>query len=246
MEIKPIYAPALRALAPYDVAMIVDDSGSMTMQADVENPLMTRWFEVRRSVEMILRVTQAMNKTVDVYFINRGAFRNISAFSDIAPQFIMPPRGMTNTLATLGKLWHDRREHRSDGRPLVVHLFTDGHPTNEHGNEDMNSFVMWLRNREHLHSTFFSILLCTGEDDVCNAYRALEYRVRGCLGWNGATRGIAGVDVTEDFRGERQAVLARRGPRYNFSFGDYIVKCLVGAIDPQVHAIDLPSGVSPY
>lgn len=243
---RPSYFPALHSLLPHDVALIIDDSGSMAMQADFENPLATRWFEVRRSVEVILRVAGAMEKAVDVYFLNRGVFRDIRQFSDIAAQFVQAPRGMTNTLAAFGELWRDRRSRGLEHRPLVVHLFTDGHPTNDDGHEDVQSFASWLRHRPNLHTTYIAILLCTNEEDVCATYRAMEYRVRGRYGWSAATRGIEGVDVTEDFRNEKQAVLARRGPRYAFSFGDYVVKCLVGAIDPQVHAIDLPAGVSMY
>lgn len=243
---KASYAPAVRNLIPHDIALVIDDSGSMAMQADFDNPLATRWFEVRQSVEMILRVVQAMGKTVDVYFLNRGVFRDVGCFSDIAAQFAQNPRGMTNTIAALSQLWRDRHARGVEHVPLVVHIFTDGHPTNDQGVEDMPSFAAWLRHRQHLHSTFIAILLCTNEEEVCASYRALEYRVRGRYGWNSATRGIEGVDVTEDFRNEKQAVLACRGPRYPFSFGDYVVKCLVGAIDPQVHAIDLPLGMSIY
>jgi hypothetical protein len=246
MEMKASYAPAIRRLLPHDIALIIDDSGSMAMQADYDNPLATRWFEVRRCVEMILRVVEAMGKTVDVYFLNRGVFRGVGCFRDIAAQFAPSPRGMTNTVAALAALWRDRRVRNVEHIPVVIHIFTDGHPTNDGDAEDMPAFAAWLRHRQHITTTFIAILLCTNEEEVCASYRALEYRVRGRYGWCGPTQGIEGVDVTEDFRNEKQAVLARRGPRYPFSLGDYVAKCLVGAIDPQVHAIDLPNGVSMY
>jgi hypothetical protein len=54
-------------------------------------------------------------------------------------------------------------------------------------------------------------------------------------------RGIRGVDFTEDYRGEKRDIWATRGRAYPFSFGDYVVKILAGAIDPSIHLIDLPA-----
>jgi hypothetical protein len=124
-----------------------------------------------------------------------------------------------------------------------VHLFTDGHPTDDNYNENINGFAQWLRNRPGMRQTFFSILMCTDDEEVCQMYRPLEYRVQGQLGWVGATTGISGVDVTEDYRGELRDVRAVQGARFPFSMGDYIAKCLVGPIDPTVHAVDLPRGI---
>ena len=58
----------------------------------------------------------------------------------------------------------------------------------------------------------------------------------------GFNQGIRGVDFTEDFRGEIRDVKSTRGRNYPFSFGDYVVKILVGSIDPSIHLIDLPQG----
>ena len=60
----------------------------------------------------------------------------------------------------------------------------------------------------------------------------------------GVNQGIPGVDFTEDYRGERRDVNRTRGRGYPFSFGDYIVKILIGSIDPTIHLIDLPQGGS--
>jgi hypothetical protein len=243
---KPQYLPSLHSLLAYDVALVCDDSGSMALPADADNPNLSRWAELKQAVQIILRVTAAMGKIVDVYFINRGVFRGITCWSDIAPQFARPPGGMTNTIAVLQRLWQDREQGGVLQRPLVVHLFTDGHPTNSYGNEDMFSFAQWLRCRSCIQNTFFAILLCTDDEEVCNMYRPLEYRVQGRFGWTGSTCGIQGVDVTEDYRGEKRDILSLRGPRYSFTFGDFIAKCLVGVIDPQVHMVDLPAGSSLY
>ena len=70
--------------------------------------------------------------------------------------------------------------------------------------------------------------------------------MQGQFGWRGPTTGIKGVDMSEDFRGETRDVQRIRGRGFRFTFGDYIVKCMVGAYDPSIHAIDLPQGMSIY
>ena len=182
-----MYLPSLRRLIDYDVIIVCDDSGSMAMQADDDDPNLTRWAELKQSVRILLGITEAMGKAVDVYFINRGAFRQVRSWNQIANQFNPPPAGFTDTVSVLNRAWYDRSQSGLAERPVVVRL-----------------------------------------------------------SWIGATCGIPGVDVTEDYRGERRDVLALRGPSYSFTFGDYIVKCLVGVIDPQIHIIDMPPGSSIY
>lgn len=96
----------------------------------------------------------------------------------------------------------------------------------------------WLRNRPLPAKFPISIVLCTDDEVIERSYRSLEYNPRNLV-----NTGILGVDVSEDYRGECRDVQRTRGRSYRFSFGDYIVKVLVGSIDPSVHNIDLPDGL---
>ena len=72
---------------------------------------------------------------------------------------------------------HSVQDHMSADqltKPLVIHIFTDGHPTNQGGYEDMNGLVQWLRTRPNIARTFISICLCTDEEDIDRMYRQLE------------------------------------------------------------------------
>ena len=40
------------------------------------------------------------------------------------------------------------------------------------------------------------------------------------------------LDVMDDYRSERTEIQRNRGPTFPFSFGDYIVKALLGSMDP--------------
>jgi len=46
------------------------------------------------------------------------------------------------------------------------------------------------------------------------------------------------LDVCDDFRSERRQVLKVNGKSYPFSYGDYVVKCLIGCIDPSLDKQD--------
>jgi len=173
---------------------------------------------------------------MDVYFLNRGAFRGIRKFSQIAHAFATPPSGGTNIVACLDMVY---REHaRVDlQKPLIVHLLTDGHPTDSYGFENIGQLTNWLANRQWIDRTYFSIILCTDDEEIEIPYRRLEYNP------NSWFKGVQGVDVTEDYRGELRDVRMARGNRwYRFTFGDYVVKTVIGAIDPTIHLIDLPDG----
>ena len=49
---------------------------------------------------------------------------------------------------------------------------------------------------------------------------------------------IHNLDVLVDFISERKEVREAQGPNYPFSFGDYVVKSLIGSIDPQLGNLD--------
>ena len=171
--------------------------------------------------------------TTDIYFINRGAYHNVISFDQIQQAFATPPRGGTNIVAVLDQIQRDRI-NVDMGKPLIIHLFTDGHPTNINGAEDINGLTNWIRSRKFPKQTFYSIVLCTDDTEIERSYRSLETRYKQKISDQDR------IDVTEDYRGELRDVQEKRGRRYRFTLGDYVVKILVGSFDPSIHNIDLP------
>ena len=91
-------------------------------------------------------------------------------------------------------------------------------PTNAYGQTDIHVLENVLRNELRL-GTYVTFLACT--DDL----QAMHY----LSGWD---RRIPNVDVIDDYHSERAEVHRTRGPNFPFSFGDYIVKSLLGSNDP--------------
>ena len=48
----------------------------------------------------------------------------------------------------------------------------------------------------------------------------------------------ANLDVCDDYRTERQQIRKVQGSQHTFSYGDYVVKSLIGAIDPELDQAD--------
>lgn len=104
--------------------------------------------------------------------------------------------------------------------------------------ENIRDVAQWMRLRPYPEKVKISIVLCTDDEGIERSYRSLEFNPQSCVP---CSQGILGVDVSEDYRGETRDVRNTRGRNYRFTFGDYIVKVLVGAIDPSIHNIDLPA-----
>ncbi len=73
--------------------------------------------------------------------------------------------------------------------------------------------------------TYTTIVACT-DDDAC-----VEYLNK----WD---RELTNLDVVDDFRSERKEVRDAKGASFPFSFGDYVVKSLIGSIDPELDDMD--------
>jgi hypothetical protein len=45
---------------------------------------------------------------------------------------------------------------------------------------------------------------------------------------------IPNLDVTDDYTSEKDQIKKIKGKKYRFSFGDYVVKSMVGSIDSKL------------
>ena len=230
-EINRKYLPALMKLQLYNTILIIDDSGSMADIADRDTTSMvTRWQEAIKSTQIIIEAHQALGLACHVFFLNRGFMLNVTSFDQLGQLFAAPPAGGTNTVGVL-KLVEQQYVNIDMGKTLIIHLLTDGHPTNAQGYEDTPNLINALMNRQFKSKTLFSIILCTDDEAIEDVYRRIE-NVKDI-----------NVDVTADYRGELREVREMRGRSYRFTYGDYIIKTLVGAYDKSVHQIDMqPQG----
>ena len=91
-------------------------------------------------------------------------------------------------------------------------------PTNEHGQQDVGALEAVLRH-ERTPQTYITFLACT--DDLAS--------VNYLSHWD---KSMPNLDVIDDYRSERAEIQRTRGANFPFSYGDYIVKSLLGSSDP--------------
>ena len=63
-----------------------------------------------------------------------------------------------------------------------------------------------------------------------------RYQNNGYL--NGLDREMPRLDVLDDYKSEFAEVKRSKGPQFPFSFGDYVAKCFLGSIDPDMDRFD--------
>ena len=220
--IRKALAERLRTLRNFEIVIVCDDSGSMITTVDAAQR--TRWDELRSIVKIILEIGVIFDTNgVDIYFINGRTFHNVKNPETVDQAFATRPSGYTPLASTLDKVFQSPLSRPGRDKKLLVFVATDGVPTDNDGNENVPELEYIMRQKRQTDTTYVAFLLCT-DDPSCMSY---------LTNW-GQTMG--NVDVTYDFYTERSRIRKYQGNDYTFSFGDYVVKALIGAVDPAVNA----------
>ncbi|CAF1117057.1 unnamed protein product [Adineta steineri] len=221
-EINPQFAARLQALGTCEIVLLCDDSGSMNTPLQSSNQ--TRWDELKSLVNIIADICAVMDSNgIDVYFLNREPVLNVTNTQSMRHVFNSPPQGLTPLVPALRKILAAKRNQTFEKKLLIL-VATDGAPTNEHGQTDIGALEAVLR-QERTAQTYVTFLACT--DDL----ESVNY----LSNWD---KTMPNLDVIDDYRSEKAEIQRVRGPSFPFSFGDYIVKALLGSIDPWFDALD--------
>jgi hypothetical protein len=230
-EIRPDFCQKLRQLEGYEIIILCDDSGSMSsIVDDNKDPFgkkITRWDELKNTVSLMVEIATTLDKNgVDLYFLNRASMHNVSSSQQIQIAFQHPPNGYTPLTQALDRILEEKKDIIREKKLLLI-IATDGQPTNYKGDIDTQSFINKLSNRPK--NIFVSILACTDDNDSIGYLNKID-------------RMVPGIDVIDDFRSETREIQRFQGKNFKFSFGDYVVKALLGPIDPYFDNLDETSG----
>ncbi|CAF1469289.1 unnamed protein product [Adineta ricciae] len=229
-EINRDFATRLRGLEGYEIVFIVDDSGSMnTPLGDISGPFdhnPTRWDELRQTVSIVVDIASVFDPDgVDVFFLNREPKRSVKSSDELIPIFAVPPSGPTPIARVLQHVLQEKQLEVQE-RKLLILIATDGIPTNENGQHDVKTLEHVLRHqRTPINRIPVTIIACTDDDE--------------CIGYlNNWDKKIPNLDVADDYRSERSEIHKAQGKDFPFSFGDYVVKVLMGAVDDWFDTLD--------
>ncbi|UJR19823.1 hypothetical protein I4U23_022956 [Adineta vaga] len=219
-EIRKELADRLHALANFEIIILCDDSGSMNTQVD--GTTQTRWDELREFVKIILEIGTIFDSSgVDIYFLNREPIPNVKNPEKVNHIFDTPPAGYTPLVPVLRHIFKLPATRRGNDKKALVFVATDGAPTDDEGNVNVNELKTLMNSERRIDTTFIMFLICT-DDPACVDYL------------NDWDKTMTNVDVTDDYKTEREKIQGYQGKDYPFSKGDYIVKALIGAIDRKM------------
>ena len=246
-EIRPDFCAKLRQLEDYDIIVIADDSGSMntrvqpggggggagggvgTGAASAFAPSKTRWNELCEFCSIVSEIGSVMDKDgIDIYFLNRPPALHVRSPVDphFQSAFLAYPTGSTPLVACLQNIIQTRCRTADAGRRILIVIATDGAP--DGGEMGVSEFIKTIRYRPD--NTNITILACTDDSST------VEYL-------NKIDKIVPGVDVVDDYRSEMAEIRRAQGEKFLFSYGDYVVKVLLGSIDPVMDKLDERRGV---
>ncbi|CAF1077321.1 unnamed protein product [Didymodactylos carnosus] len=198
------------------------------MKTPVDGTKSTRWDELCSIVKIVLEIGTIFDTNgVDLYFLNRPAFLRIKDPRDVERAFTNPPSGFTALAPALRDILQLPAARPGYDKKLLIFIATDGAPTDDNGDPDLAEFERVMREERKSDTTHVMFLLCTDDETCVNYLNEWDLTMKH-------------VDVTDDFRTEREKVHRYRGSDYQFSLGDYIVKALIGAVDRQMDEINEP------
>ena len=227
-EMNPDLIQKLRQLEDFDICLVLDDSGSManvlkTNSADPYAKTMTRWDEMKQAAVIITEVASCLDADgVDVFFLNRPPIRGVTSANQITVAFQYPPQGFTPTTRTLQQVFQEKASVIKE-RKLLLMLITDGEPTDDVGNDGIREFLQLMRARSK--NVHVSIVACTDDENSMKYLDKLDKKDKT-------------LDVTDDYKSELAQIRKARGSNYKFTFGDYVAKMMLGAVDARMDNLD--------
>jgi hypothetical protein len=154
----------------------------------------------------------------------------VTQHAQVEHLFHQPPGGFTPLSRTLRAVFGNTQQALAEGKKLLIIIATDGQPTDDSGNVQINEFFSLLANKPR--GVFVQIMACTDDEG------AVQYL-------NAADENIPLLDVSDDFHSERREILRAQGAGFHFTVGDYVVKALLGPVDAYFDGLDGGARLSP-
>ena len=231
LNIRPDLSRKLSQLGGFDVALVLDDSGSMSQAFPGATSRWAHLLESSMHAVDVCRAAAQPPRPIDAFFLNRAAVRGITDSAQLRPAFTERPHGFTPLTRVFKQaLATGSAPDGSRARPLLVVIMTDGLPTDDDGEDEVEPFLAELRalpGDVHVQLVAFA-------------------EASGCLHYvQDLKQELARLDVSDIFPLEKERMLARHArvnggsaADFAFSLGDYVARALLAPIDPEVAALD--------
>jgi hypothetical protein len=221
-EISPYFGNKIDKLRGIQIVILCDDSGSMNQTGSFDklfNRYLTRWEELKQRVKIILEIACILDSDgVDIYFLNRSPIYNVKNVNQLDYIFSIEPNGSTPLDDTIKRILIEKSLIILETKLLII-IATDGEP--DGGEQGKYNFIKTLHNRKPIENIPISIMACTDDENVMKYLNKIDRQVKY-------------IDVVDDYENEKKEIKKVQGESYPFTLGDYIVKTLIGPIDPEL------------
>ena len=220
-EIDNLFSEKLDILSNYEIVLLIDDSGSMN--TPLENSYHpTRWDELKEVVKIVIEIATIFDEDgIDINFLNRNNYQNIKDINYVNLILEEKPYGLTPLNNNLIEIFE---KYKNSTKPVLVVIATDGIPTNYFGNQDIKTFRNTLSKKNH-SKFFISFLACSDNDSDVGYLNKLD-------------KEIPNIDTLDDYTSELKEVKKAQGKKFKYTFGDHIVRLLLGPICPELDKLD--------
>lgn len=220
-EIDNLFSEKLDILSNYEIVLLIDDSGSMNTPLS-NSKHATRWDELKEVVNIVIKIATIFDDDgIDIHFLNRQNTNNIKSLDQVNyilndnPYGLTPLNDKLNNILTL---------YSNSLKPVLIIIATDGIPTNNNGYADIKSFTNTLKFKNHSHF-YVSFLACSDQDDDVGYLNKLDNK-------------IPNIDTLDDYASELKEVKKAQGKNFNYTFGDHVVRLLLGPLCPELDKLD--------
>jgi hypothetical protein len=222
-EISKNMSLRLEILNSFKIVFVFDDSSSMT-KIDLNLSVRTRWDELLKFASISIELANLYNQEdgCDIYFFNREPVRKTKTKKQLDDIFSTEPMGTTTMLETLKRIYNDHLNNNNNKKLLIL-IATDGEPTDYSGQSKIDEFKQFLINRPN--NVYTSIVACTDDLDSIGYLNNLDNK-------------LPRFDVVRDYKNEMKEIRNKQGVQFQFSYGDYITKTLIGSIDDELGKLD--------
>ncbi|CAF1507452.1 unnamed protein product, partial [Rotaria sordida] len=181
---------------------------------------------LQKTVSIVVDLASTLDPDgVDLYFLNRKPLLHVHSSKELIPTFAIPPNGATPIARVLRQVLQDKKQEIQKRKLLIV-IATDGIPTDDNGQANVPDFHQVLAHeRIPIDRVPVTIMACT-DDEKCMSYL------------NDWDKIIPNLDLIDSYKNEKEEILAVQGKSFPFSFGDYVVKILMGGVDSWFDMLD--------
>ncbi|KAI8906793.1 hypothetical protein EDD86DRAFT_248378 [Gorgonomyces haynaldii] len=172
---------------------------------------------------------------VDCYFLNRPKVSNVTSFQQLEQTFLREPGDydLTPLSQMVETILREHKQKFANGNTVLV-IATDGEPRSRDNSDSVQRFSRLLKTRNKivgvpsLKQIPVCIRACTNDEYSIGYLNRLD------------NDDSLFLDVTDDYMSEMSEIHRALGPQFTFTFGDYTLKSLLGAVDPWMDKTDEP------